>query len=166
MRAAFGQLANTELPQGTEKQFRVGAFAMAPSGRLLGVLRSPAKHRAGATWGVPGGKIDAGETPQNAAIREFFEETGGILTAVEPLWFEPETQNAGTVRHLFFLGACAAEFTPVLDHEHTTFQWCYAAHWPRPVYPAAMLMLADADARGRLDSMSMRLFAQRRAPAI
>lgn len=156
MRDIFSRLANNVLPQGTEKQFRVGAFAMAPSGRLLSVLRSPTKQRGGATWGVPGGKIDVGETPQNAAIREFFEETGGTLTNVEPLWFEGNTP----IRHLFFLGACNAEFTPVLDHEHTTFQWCHAVHWPRPTYPAAGLMLSDTDARRQMDALAMRLFIQ------
>lgn len=27
-------------------------------------------------WGLPGGKIDPGETPSEAAVRELFEETG------------------------------------------------------------------------------------------
>ena len=30
----------------------------------------------GKTWGVPGGKIETGETPHQAAIRELVEETG------------------------------------------------------------------------------------------
>lgn len=39
------------------------------------------QHRAvwsaqGGTWGIPGGAIDEGETPQQGAIRECWEETG------------------------------------------------------------------------------------------
>lgn len=34
---------------------------------------------------IPGGKIEDGETPENAAIREFKEETGMIISSLEKL---------------------------------------------------------------------------------
>ena len=37
-------------------------------------------------WEMPGGKVNAGESPEEAAIREFHEETGydvGSLTVIE-----------------------------------------------------------------------------------
>lgn len=38
------------------------------------------KFQAG-TWGIPAGKLDAGETPEQAALRETLEETGISLTS-------------------------------------------------------------------------------------
>lgn len=41
-------------------------------------FRNPNKPQ-GNTWDIPGGKIDQGETPKEAVVREFYEETGVTL---------------------------------------------------------------------------------------
>lgn len=38
------------------------------------------KRRKGALWGYPGGKVDPGESPQEALLREVREETGISLS--------------------------------------------------------------------------------------
>lgn len=43
--------------------------------KILLLKRTPHKHQ-GDTWGVPGGKLDEGEMPRAAAVREVFEEVG------------------------------------------------------------------------------------------
>lgn len=48
-------------------------------GKTLYVLAEPKGHFAGVTITFPKGKIDPGETAQQAAIREFFEETGLVV---------------------------------------------------------------------------------------
>lgn len=50
----------------------VGALAVGPSGRVL-LVRT---HKWRDSWGVPGGKIDYGESMCAALRREFREETG------------------------------------------------------------------------------------------
>ena len=54
----------------------VAAVALVDSdGRVLLAQRPPGKHLAG-TWEFPGGKVNAGETPEAALIRELAEELG------------------------------------------------------------------------------------------
>lgn len=43
--------------------------------KILLLKRTPHKLQ-GDTWGIPGGKLDEGETPRMAAVREVFEEVG------------------------------------------------------------------------------------------
>lgn len=45
-------------------------------GLVLSIARRKNKHQLG----IPGGKIDPGETPKQALIREVFEELGIVIT--------------------------------------------------------------------------------------
>ncbi|GAA5535117.1 NUDIX domain-containing protein [Deinococcus aluminii] len=56
----------------------VGALVWGPDGRVL--LARTTKWRG--LWGVPGGKVDWGETLSDAVRREFREETGLTLSDV------------------------------------------------------------------------------------
>jgi 8-oxo-dGTP pyrophosphatase MutT (NUDIX family) len=55
----------------TEVRSGVMVFVIDASGRILLEKRSDCS-----LWGLPGGRIDPGETIEEAAIREVFEETG------------------------------------------------------------------------------------------
>jgi 8-oxo-dGTP diphosphatase len=48
--------------------------------RYFVALRSQHTHMGG-TWAIPGGALAAGETPVEAALREFHEEIGMVLPA-------------------------------------------------------------------------------------
>ncbi len=45
----------------------------------------------GNTWGIPGGKLDAGDTAISAVIRELIEETALTLTSEEIEELKPST---------------------------------------------------------------------------
>src|SRR5712691_10819704 len=57
----------------------VGAVIKDDAGRLLLIKRG---HEPGkGLWSVPGGRVEAGETDQEALVREVREETGLVVTA-------------------------------------------------------------------------------------
>lgn len=56
----------------------VGAVITDSAGRLLMILRG---HEPGTgLWSIPGGRIEPGETPEQAVVREVREETGLEVT--------------------------------------------------------------------------------------
>jgi 8-oxo-dGTP diphosphatase len=55
-------------------------------GRILMQHRDANAHVSPNQWSFPGGKIEPGETPDEAARREVLEETGLVVAEVEPLW--------------------------------------------------------------------------------
>jgi len=61
-------------------QVDVAACYLEIEGKLLLLSQALNKHEPGA-WGVPGGKREIGETIEEAAIRELFEETGIQVTS-------------------------------------------------------------------------------------
>ncbi len=66
----------------------VAAALVDADGRVLLAQRPAGKAMAG-LWEFPGGKVDAGETPENALMRELKEELGITLcpTCFAPLTF-------------------------------------------------------------------------------
>lgn len=75
------------------------------NGRFLLQQRPPGKHHAG-LWEFPGGKVEAGETPRNALVRELNEELTIRVdpSALVPFAFaqsEPGTGQLGIVIQLY-----------------------------------------------------------------
>lgn len=70
----------TGSPGSTPRIPCVGALAYDAAGRLLLVQRG--REPARGSWSIPGGKVEPGESPHAAVVREVWEETG---LDVEPL---------------------------------------------------------------------------------
>lgn len=90
-------------------QVAVGAVVFR-NDRVLMVRRG--KPPAEGLWAVPGGSVELGETLQQAAEREIFEETGVRIQAAEPvLTFDVvERDTAGRVRFHYVVVDMAARF--------------------------------------------------------
>lgn len=104
---------------------RVGAYAVCtgPEGLLLTQLRDDTPD--GGRWTLPGGGIDADEQPDDAVIREVYEETG--LTPTDARWVAIDDEVLGPWRHITAVHAvrilyrCAASGSPtVIKTDDTT----------------------------------------------
>lgn len=82
------QLKWAEIRASRKSVLVVAAALIDPDGRVLLAQRPPGKAMAG-QWEFPGGKIDPGETPEQALIRELKEELGIDVTdsCLAPLAF-------------------------------------------------------------------------------
>ncbi len=80
------------------------------------------------TWGLPGGVVEAGESPRDAAARETHEELGlrirpGRLLAVD--WIAPRAVGGDSIDWLFEGGQLPEGSTIVLQKEELrSWAWC------------------------------------------
>ena len=101
--------------------------------RYLYLLRNDPRHPN--TWGLPGGKIEAGETLIEAMNRECTEELGFVPEYIKLVPLEKFTSaDQGFCYHTFFC-TVDSEFVPVLNDEHVGWAWIQSGSWPKPMHP-------------------------------
>ncbi|MBV8464386.1 MAG: Nudix family hydrolase [Burkholderiales bacterium] len=105
-----------------------------PDGQFLLGTRPEGKPYAG-WWEYPGGKLEAGETPMQALVRELHEELGIEVTAATPWVVQTFTYPHATVRLNFFkVTGWNGEPHP---HEGQQFAWQIpGATTVEPILPA------------------------------
>jgi 8-oxo-dGTP pyrophosphatase MutT (NUDIX family) len=127
----------------------VGALIQSTStGRYLFLLRHSGSWSD--TWGLPGGKLDAGEDVITALNREIREELGGII--LDPNFVPVEiftSDNSRFIYHTYYI-AVDEEFIPVLNHEHQGYAWLPLQAAPRPLHPGIVRTLGKKDIVGKL----------------
>lgn len=99
----------------------VAGLILDDAGCLLACRRPEGKHLGG-KWEFPGGKVEPGESPSAALVRELEEElsvtveTGEALTPV--VW----DYGRGPIRlHPFVCRIVSGDLHP---HEHSEIRWC------------------------------------------
>jgi len=111
-----------------------------PDGRVLIAQRPEGKNMAG-LWEFPGGKVETGESPEDALIRELSEELGITVKAacLAPFTFASHTYDAF---HLLMpLYICRRwEGTPSAKH-HAALKWVRPRDMSVYPMPAADLPL-------------------------
>lgn len=125
----------------------VAAALVDQDGRVLVQQRPPGKQMAG-LWEFPGGKIDGGETPEAALIRELNEELG---IAVDDACLAPATFASEALgdRHLLLLLYVCRKWRGIPDALHAS-----ALKWVRPAELHALAMPpADRPLIGLLEAL-------------
>lgn len=78
-------------------------------GALISILRDDVPHiKFPNFWDLPGGGIEAGETPREALLREVDEELGIALNPASIIWEKTYAKATGFASH-FFAAPISAE---------------------------------------------------------
>lgn len=111
-------------PDNFQSHIEVAACYIEVNGTIL-LMERASNSQEGNTWGVPAGKIEKGETPHQAAIRELFEETAikvlpSLVKEIGTLYVQKPKGNY--VYHMFQVHL--NEIPKVkLSPEHTQYLW-------------------------------------------
>lgn len=123
-------------------------------GQVLLVRRSMQDISGPGLWEFPGGKIDFGETPEAALVREVWEETGLRVEAGPLLYTAAPVVGPG--RQLLLLHyLCAAPQGAVrLSEEHEDALWAGKARLREVLNPGALRDMERNDVFERLTDLA------------
>ena len=101
--------------------------------RYLFLLRNSSKYAG--TWGLAGGKIDAGEQLLETLHRELTEELGVDFSTAKVIPIEKFTSDKNNFSYHTLLLPVKEEFVPDLNHEHRGYCWVELGDYPKPLHP-------------------------------
>ena len=105
--------------------FEVVGCVCEVKGEILLLRRNEGKSEGG-KWGVPGGKVDPGETLVEAMAREMKEETGHDIPGVDFRYMKKlhvEHPRHQFIYHLFFATMPVKPDVRLDSNEHENFLW-------------------------------------------
>jgi len=123
-------------------------------GRLLLELRSDVS-----LWGIIGGRLDPGETPEQCGCREIFEETGLILNPCELFFFNiygnPSDgriiqfpDNRVHLIDIVYTATVDSSSQILLSNESFNISYFHSAALPQKIVPPAIRPINDLVSRG------------------
>jgi 8-oxo-dGTP diphosphatase len=111
-------------PEGFTPQVQVAACYLEIGGKLLLLQRAHGKLEPG-KWGVPAGKLENQETPEDAAKRELFEETGISFENTQIQRLNSLYIRKPEVDYVYHLFKVQLNGLPEvrLSNEHQSYKW-------------------------------------------
>jgi nucleoside triphosphatase len=111
----------------------VGALVSNPAGQVL-IVRTT-KWRG--TWGVPGGKVEWGETLEDALRREFLEEVGLNLTDVRFALHQEAVDDPQfhCSAHFLLMNYFARTEQTAITPNHEIVEWAWVSPEQALTYP-------------------------------
>ena len=113
------------IPENFVPLFEVVGCVCEVNGEILLLLRNKEKSEGG-KWGIPGGKVDPGETLTEAMVREMKEETGHDMLPTDFRYMKKlyvEHPRHQFIYHLFFTALPGKPNVQLNSNEHQNFLW-------------------------------------------
>lgn len=125
-------------------------FYSSKTQRFLYLLRTDTKNPG--NWGIPGGKIENGETLFEGITRECEEEIGMFPADAKLIPIQKFINNSFTY-HTFFCEV-VDEFTPILNDEHCGYAWVGDNQYPKPLHPGLFSTVNFDVVQDKLNSLT------------
>lgn len=118
------------------RHLHVACAIIERDGRVLAAQRS-ASMSLPLKWEFPGGKIEAGESPEECLIRELMEELG--VTVLVGTALPPATHGYPDFTVTLYPFTCRMAGGTITPHEHHTLTWIEPRRLPELDWAAADL---------------------------
>lgn len=123
--SANAQIVFQDPPKNFAPRMEVSICFIKDGDRVLFLKRQYNKPE-GNTWGIPGGKLDPGETAKKAVIREVSEETGIELDGSKVRYFGKvyaKSETNEVILHVFETTLKNQPEVTINPKEHQDYQW-------------------------------------------
>lgn len=113
------------------------------SDRQVLLLKRPDDVHQGGFWSFPGGKVDEGETPLDAVVREFREETSLNGKLWRHLGKATHSYEDRTLHFLFFVCYCPDRSSLTCESPHAWANLDQLDDYPMPEANSKFLPMLD-----------------------
>ncbi|MFT4554005.1 MAG: 8-oxo-dGTP diphosphatase [Chlamydiales bacterium] len=142
------------------KNFRESVEAIVvKDGKMLLTKRADNCKVAPSVWNVPAGKAEKGENPDDAVVRECFEETGIKVSinhkaATRKTTIKVSEEDAERLYHTYILEPNDTDVTVILNNEHSEYVWVDQDELQDSAYDSLLPALKDILSQVELEPLS------------
>lgn len=125
------KIVKVPIAMGAVRRGAAGILFIYPDRRLVFLIQRSNQVSSPGVWSIPGGGIEAGETPLQAAYRETTEEVGSVPSHRIR---DQVTRGSYTTFIADVAAAVVEQFQPKLNSECSDAAWFGPNHLPSPMH--------------------------------